>query len=114
MALDPATQTANYSAQFVETSILKVRRGERRRAYVCVSKLPVYACVCACVRAYLLACVCRRTACNTRPPFRFKGGGTPQGVIFPPLTRVAVSGSMAVLDQVLLHRGLRKHTPFDR
>ncbi len=30
VALDPATQTANYSAQFVETSILKVRRRRPR------------------------------------------------------------------------------------
>lgn len=40
------------------------------------------------------------------------GGGHAARRDVPALTRMAVSGSMAVLDQCLLHRGLRKHTPF--
>lgn len=53
VSLDPATQTANYSAQYVETSILKVRgRGIGKAStlpFVCLS-------VCCCSRLVCLRC----------------------------------------------------------
>jgi hypothetical protein len=97
VSLDPATQTANYSAQFVETNILKVRVRLRVCACVRCYVIEMYLCWCAIsgdretrrrerescvmvdeqglVRVLCLGLIVARTACNTRPPFCVKVWG---------------------------------------
>ena len=88
--LDPASQSANYSAQFVETSILKVGPGQR-----CWSIGSIY------YRRLVLSSVhlsvdTTRAHCLQYPSaFSHPRGAAPRGVMSPWMD-VAALGSMAV------------------
>lgn len=111
LSMDPAAQTANYSAQFVETSILKVGLSGWVGLAVCIVCVSVRFDFVECASAlHVDRCLVGHAHCLQYPPALIPSRrGRAVRRRSPVWMDVAVLGSMAVPEKTW---GLRKHIPF--